>query len=257
VSAPDSAPDSPADAPEHATASEPVTAPIGPPWLALGRGPRPDRPGLGWTELAIAAVSYVGLQLVLVGGAAVLSGGTPASGWLVAGSAASALGAVGLALSARVRSLTAVGLRRVPGRTLVTAVGLGIVVWVVSRLLIVAYIAVTGDTADPQEALTLFRGPVSVVVVVALGGLVVPFGEELLFRGVGYGALRRYGRVVAAVATALVFALAHGLNVVFSAALVLGLLNAALYERTRSIWPCVAAHATFNLISFGLVLALR
>ncbi len=225
--------------------------------LPLGRGPRPDRPGLGWTELAIAAVAYVGLQLVLVGGAAVLSGGTPASGWLIAGSAASAFGAVGLALAPRVRSRTAVGLRRVPGRTIVFAIGLGIVVWVVSRILIVAYVTITGDTSDPQEALTLFTGPVSTVVVVALGGLVVPLGEELLFRGVGYGALRRYGRVVAAVATAVVFALAHGVNVVFAAALVLGLLNAALYERTRSIWPCVAAHATFNLISFALVLALR
>jgi membrane protease YdiL (CAAX protease family) len=52
-----------------------------------------------------------------------------------------------------------------------------------------------------------------------------------------------------------VFALAHGLNVVFAAALLLGVVNAVLYERTGSIWPPAAAHATFNLISFALVLA--
>ena len=34
-----------------------------------------------------------------------------------------------------------------------------------------------------------------------------------------------------------------------------GVVNAVLYERTGSIWPPVAAHATFNLISFALVLA--
>ena len=71
----------------------------------------------------------------------------------------------------------------------------------------------------------------------------------------GYGVLRRLGYVVAVVLSAGVFALAHGLNVVFAAALLLGVVNAVLYERTGSIWPPVAAHATFNLISFALVLA--
>jgi membrane protease YdiL (CAAX protease family) len=42
---------------------------------------------------------------------------------------------------------------------------------------------------------------------------------------------------------------------VFAAAFVLGVANAVLYERTGSIWPPAAAHATFNLISFALVLA--
>ena len=129
-------------------------------------------------------------------------------------------------------------------------------VWVVSRGLILAYVLVTGDRSDPQADLAVFGGPVSTVLVVVIGGVLVPLGEELLFRGVGFGGLRRYGVVVAATVSGLVFALAHGLNVVFAAALLLGLVNAAVYERTRSVWPCAAVHATFNLLSFALALAL-
>lgn len=213
------------------------------------------RPSLGWLELGVAALSYVVVQLALAVVAGLLSEGVPSAPVLVAISGVSALAAVAIALSLRVRSLAAVGLVRVPVRTVLVGVGLGVVVWLVSRALILAYVAITGDTSDPQAALTLFSGPVAATLVVLIGGLVVPLGEELLFRAVGYGVLRRLGYVVAVVLSAGVFALAHGLNVVFAAALLLGVVNAVLYERTGSIWPPVAAHATFNLISFALVLA--
>jgi len=217
--------------------------------------PTTARPSLGWLELGVAALSYVVVQLALAVVAGLLSEGVPPAPVLVAISGVSALAAVAIALSLRVRSLAAVGLVRVPVRTVLVGVGLGVVVWLVSRALILAYVAITGDTSDPQAALTLFSGPVAATLVVLIGGLVVPLGEELLFRGVGYGVLRRLGYVVAVVLSAGVFALAHGLNVVFAAALLLGVVNAVLYERTGSIWPPVAAHATFNLISFALVLA--
>jgi membrane protease YdiL (CAAX protease family) len=217
--------------------------------------PTPSRPALGWLELAVGAVAYVVLQLALFVAVGLLSEGTPPSPVLVAVSAASAFGAVAIALALRVRSPAAVGLVRTAPRTVALGVGVGVVVWLVSRALILVYVLVTGDTSDPQAALTLFSGPVAAALVVAIGGLVVPLGEELLFRGLGYGVLRRLGRVVAVLLTAAIFALAHGLNVVFAAAFVLGVSNAVLYERTGSIWPPAAAHATFNLISFALVLA--
>jgi membrane protease YdiL (CAAX protease family) len=213
------------------------------------------RPRLGWLELVVGAVAYVALQLGLFVAVGLLAEGTPPSPVLVAVSAASAFGAVAIALALRVRSPGAVGLVRPPPRTLALGVGLGVLVWLLSRVLIVVYVQLTGDTSDPQAALTLFSSPLAAAFVVVLGGLVVPLGEELLFRGLGYGVLRPLGRVVAVLVTAGVFALAHGLNVVFAAAFVLGVVNALLYERTGSIWPSAATHATFNLISFALVLA--
>lgn len=217
--------------------------------------PSAPRPALGWTELVVGAIAYVALQLALFVAVGVLSQGTPPAPVLVAVSAASAFGAVAIALVLRVRSPAAVGLVRPTLRGLALGAGLGVLVWLASRVLIVVYVALTGDTSDPQEALTLFSGPVAAALVVAIGGLAVPLGEELLFRGLAYGVLRRLGRVIAVVVTAAIFALAHGLNVVFAAAFVLGVVNAVLYERTGSIWPPAAAHAVFNLTSFVLVLA--
>jgi len=217
--------------------------------------PPSPRPSLGWIELLVGAVAYVALQLALFVAVGVLSEGTPPAPVLVAVSAASAFGAVAIAVALRVRSAASVGLVRPTLRGLALGVGLGMLVWLASRVLIVVYVALTGDRSDPQEALTLFSGPVAAALVIVIAGLLVPLGEELLFRGLAYGVLRRVGRVFAVVVTAAVFALAHGLNVVFAAAFVLGVVNALLYDRTGSIWPPAAAHATFNLISFVLVLA--
>ncbi|MDD7941899.1 type II CAAX endopeptidase family protein [Actinomycetospora lutea] len=217
--------------------------------------PSAPRPALGWIELLVGAISYVALQLALFVAVGLLAEGTPSAPVLVGVSATSAFGAVAIALALRVRSPAAVGLVRPTRRGLAVGAGLGVVVWLASRVLIVVYIALTGDRSDPQEALTLFSGPVAAALVIAIGGLLVPLGEELLFRGLAYGVLRRIGRVLAVLVSAAIFALAHGLNVVFAAAFVLGVVNAVLYERTGSIWPPAAAHATFNLISFALVLA--
>jgi uncharacterized protein len=226
-------------------------APLPPPpdEVGWGRGRR-----LGLPELLVGAVVYVAIQ-VLAGFVLIsATGALPSAPVLLAISAVSAYGAVAAALVLRVRSFAAIGFRRVSWRTVGLALLLGLAVWIVSRVLIYAYVSVTGDTTDPQAALTSFSGSAAALWAVALGGLAVPLGEELLFRGIGYGSLRRFGRVVATVVSALVFALAHGLNVVFLAVLVLAVLNAVLYERTRSIWPCFVAHATFNLTSFALLL---
>ncbi|NMO89210.1 CPBP family intramembrane glutamic endopeptidase [Actinomycetospora sp. TBRC 11914] len=231
----------------------------------LGGAALPERPPigvgrdgrrLGWIEFLTGAVVYVAVQLGL--GVVVITayGRLPSSALLLAVSAVSAFAAVAVAVALRVRRPAAVGIRAVPPRMIALAVGLGIGVWLLSRVIIIVYVSLTGDHSDPQQDLTQFSGVAAAFWVVLLGGLVVPLGEELLFRGVGYGAMRRYGPVVATIVSSLVFAIAHGLNVVFLAVLVLAVLNAVLYERTRSIWPCFVTHASFNLCSFVVLLAL-
>ncbi|GGD40167.1 hypothetical protein GCM10011335_48570 [Aureimonas glaciei] len=49
-------------------------------------------------------------------------------------------------------------------------------------------------------------------------------GEEFLFRGVVTTALLRYGAFCGVVGGALVFATLHGMNMIFPAALVIGLI---------------------------------
>lgn len=221
-----------------------------PPEVGVGR----DGRRLGWVEFAVGAVVYVLVQLAASVVLVSANGRLPSAPVLLAISAVAAFAAVGVALAVRVRTPSAVGIRRVAPRTVLFAVVLGIGVWLLSRLLIIVYVSVTGDHSDPQQDLTQFSGVAAAFWVVLLGGLVVPLGEELLFRGVGYGSMRRFGPVAATIVSSLVFALAHGLNVAFLAVLVLAVLNAFLYERTRSIWPCFATHATFNMCSFVVLL---
>ena len=126
--------------------------------------------------------------------------------------------------------------------------------------MILVYVAVTGDLSNSQQELTdLALGSVGqLATLLVMACVVAPLGEELLFRGVVFGSLRRYNFVLAVLVSAVVFSLAHGLGAVTLAVFVLAVVNALIYERTRSIWPCVIAHATFNAVSLGLaVVVLR
>jgi membrane protease YdiL (CAAX protease family) len=71
--------------------------------------------------------------------------------------------------------------------------------------------------------------------------------EEMLFRGVILRAfLRRYPAGIAIVHSSAIFGLAHLNLYQFLVGLMLGLLLGWLYERTRSLWPCIALHGAYN-----------
>ena len=77
--------------------------------------------------------------------------------------------------------------------------------------------------------------------------LLAPVLEEMLFRGVILRSfLQRYPRGIAIVHSAGVFGLAHMNLYQFVVGLTLGLVTGWLYERTRSLWPCITLHAAYN-----------
>lgn len=53
--------------------------------------------------------------------------------------------------------------------------------------------------------------------------------------------------------SAVIFALIHGINIVFPAALVVGLINAELLRHSGSVWPAVIVHVVFNLPTVPLM----
>ena len=81
------------------------------------------------------------------------------------------------------------------------------------------------------------------------GIIAAPIVEEVLYRGVLYAALRRRCSVVqAAVISALIFSGAHGYDLTgFYQVAFAGLIYAFAYEYTRSLAPCILAHAIHNL----------
>ena len=89
-----------------------------------------------------------------------------------------------------------------------------------------------------------------------LNGLVivtlVPFAEELFYRGLGVPALQMFGAPFAIVVTALVFGFAHGILIALPGLVALALGLAWVRFRSDSVWPCVLAHGAYN----GLVLAI-
>jgi uncharacterized protein len=89
-------------------------------------------------------------------------------------------------------------------------------------------------------------------VVVAL---LAPVVEELMFRGLGYTLLERFGRWPAIVATAVGFALAHGLVEGFPLLFVFGAGLAYMRSRVGSIVPGIVVHMAFN--TFVLLAAVR
>lgn len=78
---------------------------------------------------------------------------------------------------------------------------------------------------------------------------VIPFVEELTFRGVGYSLLEQFGRWPAIAAVGVIFGLAHGLVVSFPVIAVLGALLAWIRSRTRSVVPGIVLHSVFNLVA--------
>lgn len=87
-------------------------------------------------------------------------------------------------------------------------------------------------------------------ILIFLATTVVPFVEELAYRGLVYGWLRqRFDIWPSVIVSSLFFAVMHDVPLLILPITVVGIILALLYERYQSIWPCVIAHGTFNGIN--------
>lgn len=241
-----------------------------------GQAPKPTRKGRGvatrmrFVDALIAFGVYLALQFAaaLIAGlvVAVSMGTRSAEGFeaalsdpwmilvLVTASAVAALSGVALVAGIRRLDLNALGLRPTSGRWLLAGLGMCALGILVNIAVVWLYVRVTGDTADPQAALmgaALKGSALQFVLMLLLGGVIAPIGEELLFRGILFPWLRRWGLPLSVILSALAFGLFHGFNIVFVTAAILGAMFALLYEWSGSLWPPIIAHAANNLFSFA------
>ena len=104
----------------------------------------------------------------------------------------------------------------------------------------------------PREI--VFSGIGAVLTFEALAGW-TPLTEEIFFRGfVMAGLVSRWGIVGAAVASSLIFAVFHLHPGVLVPIFLTGLLLAALYQVTGSLWPPIIAHAGQNAIALAAII---
>jgi membrane protease YdiL (CAAX protease family) len=93
-------------------------------------------------------------------------------------------------------------------------------------------------------------GSIAAVLAVCV---LAPLLEEMLFRGIVLrGFLQRYPRWQAIFMSALFFGAAHMNIYQFVVGFVMGTVLAWLYERTRSLIPCIALHAAYNITTLLL-----
>jgi membrane protease YdiL (CAAX protease family) len=88
-----------------------------------------------------------------------------------------------------------------------------------------------------------------------VGGLLGPIAEELFFRGILYGFLRRWGVIVAIVFSTLIFVLCHPMHSGIPVTRLLGgILFAVAYEISGSLIVPITIHGLGNLAIFTLSL---
>lgn len=82
---------------------------------------------------------------------------------------------------------------------------------------------------------------------------IVPVAEELVFRGIVFGQLRKgFGPWVSILISAVVFGLMHGSDIHIGYALVCGLIIAACYYLTDSLIASIILHMIFNIFGSGV-----
>lgn len=150
----------------------------------------------------------------------------------------------------------------------VTALGLGRdqlvpglwrgALWSVGFAVVVAAVFV-GLFSLGRNPLGLFRmrlpsSPETLALLFIVGGIIAPVAEEVAFRGVFYGFLRKWGVAVALVGSTTCFVLLHGNFGITQ--IVGGLLFATAYEVEGKLMTPIVIHVTGNLALFCLPLLL-
>jgi len=129
------------------------------------------------------------------------------------------------------------------------------------KLLGVSPEAPPNSQPTPTEMISSTSSPAALAIYFALIVIVAPILEEILFRGFIYPGLRRtLAPFAAVVLTAALFATIHAIQPSSApeqvmAIAAIGVLLAILYERSRSLLPCIAAHSLNNCLVFCLVAA--
>ena len=94
---------------------------------------------------------------------------------------------------------------------------------------------------------------VGLVLFFVVGGLISPLTEEIFFRGIVYGFLRRWSAVLAVLGSTVVFSMVHGITSGVSFIQVVGgLVFAAAYEVEKNLLVPITIHVLGNIAIFVL-----
>lgn len=144
-----------------------------------------------------------------------------------------------------------VGLRRFPWLLsgVLFFVGLGLIL--VINLLWELVRQRLGWAAQPDFLPLFGEGIRGLVLALLLGGVVAPVAEEVFFRGFLYAGLRsRWGTAGGMIVSSLLFALVHFSPGVILPIFLMGMVLAAVYTYSGSLWPSIFLHGAINALAF-------
>lgn len=126
--------------------------------------------------------------------------------------------------------------------------------------------AIAGETVNPNNDTVISEFLKNKNIMMAVAAIIAPIVEEVLFRGVIFGTIRRRSRITAYIVSALVFAVYHLWTYLlhdFSTDLLWDLLQyipggialAWTYERAKNLWASIALHIIINFIAVSVSIA--
>lgn len=108
-----------------------------------------------------------------------------------------------------------------------------------------------GWAAQPDFLPLFGEGIRGLVLALILGSVVAPVTEEIFFRGFLYAGLcSRWGRVWGMILSSLLFALVHFSPGVILPIFLMGMVLAAVYMYSGSLWPSIFLHGAINAMAF-------
>jgi CAAX protease family protein len=251
---------SPAPPPGHPAPPERPELPDG--VVAAEPGPAAWRPWTAWAALvaALAAATVLGGIVLVAGGGDAQD--PPAASQLVATLLQDGcfIGAAWFfaGLAGRPRP-SQFGLR-LPGRPLRAAglVAAGYAGFIAVSGIWLALVGQSDTSDDLPDKLGADDSTLGLLAVVFVVAVAAPVAEEFLFRGYFFTALRNWrGLWPAALVTGLVFGSVHAVSSPWAFLLPLALFGVVLcllYDRTGSLYPCIALHCINNSIALGSAL---
>jgi hypothetical protein len=154
-------------------------------------------------------------------------------------------------------SWESVGLRSTTWSWVLISVIVTLILIPIVGLITLAVLFLSGQPLDnPQLDFLLPEGlsALDAIFMLLLAGIVAPFGEELLFRGVIYTFLReRWGIWLSVLLSSFLFGLIHGNVAIGVTGFLLGVVAAIVYEYSKSLWTAVVVHAINNSLKIALL----
>lgn len=215
----------------------------------------------GWTILISFLVLYFGLSL----GIGFLFSSQSDPFWItfgaLASNAAACFGSVLIAnLFFKHHSLKKIGFQKTTTTWIVVALSVGIGLMVLRALLagliLVLFPFMIEGTEILQEAfVTNNTGLPSQLMTLLLGGIVVPIGEELFFRGFLHNWLRnRLAMWPAILVSAFIFSAFHLIPLQAIMVFPMGIMTAWLYEKSKSLIAPITLHIINNFIALSITI---